>query len=125
MAVTWVFENHVCMQKKEGLKTLTVSAKKSVTERYLALSRCPRTIDISITCAMITACTLRSCYELTSQLILVGRKPIPDVKELKVLLQFELVDSFDESSVQECLTCSIALRSRLKACRGRVAMTSC
>ena len=35
---------------------------------------------------------------------LVGLTAIPDVNQLQVLLQFELVDSFDELYVHECLT---------------------
>ena len=36
------------------------------------------------------------CYELTSHMFLVEPTSIPGVKQLQVLLQFELVDSFDE-----------------------------
>ena len=40
------------------------------------------------------------CHELTSELFLVGPKPIPDVKQLQVLLLFELVESYIQNVPQ-------------------------
>ena len=65
-------------------------------KRTLVLSA---SLNKTVPSFLITACTMRLAL-LTSELFLVGSTPVPDLKQLQVLLQFELVDSLDESYVQ-------------------------
>ena len=76
-------------EKWKTRRNKTKQNKNSVPKRYLAILGFPRTTNRSIPFPG-SVCIDRSCYEI----------PIPGVKQIQVLLEFELVDSLDESHVE-------------------------